>query len=153
MASQRFYEILKGLDAMVGTQNTPLTRDSVFDDNWRGRAFRTDRAPNQDCDGGEFIGSLYVFLPGQTERQETVKYWAGAYVALEAKLGRDVMLIVSTGRFCGEQGCSGHYEEPLSSELETDLLLHDRFPQDISGAYIYFIERDKFKKFFEQKKK
>ncbi|MBU2637502.1 MAG: hypothetical protein KJ955_00865 [Nanoarchaeota archaeon] len=150
MSSQRFYELVNGLDAIVGKQSTRLTRYSVFHASWRERRHRVDTPHREEYDSVDFIGCLYVFLPGETERQETVKQRIPAYVALEAKAGRDVMFIVASGKCCGSQGCSGHYEEPLSSELETDLLLHDRFPEDISGTYVYFIEREKFKGFFEK---
>ena len=151
MDSQRFYELARGLDAIVGKQAAPKSRYSVYIDNWRGRAHRTDKPAIPDCP--DFVGSLYVFLPGEPERQETVKYWVGAFVALEAKLGKDLMFIVSSGRNCGEECCTGHYQDPLESAVETELLLHDRFPQELNGTYIYFIEREKFKKFFEKKKK
>jgi hypothetical protein len=153
MASERFYELLTGLDAIVGKQSTRLTRYSVFDDKWQDRSFRSDRSSNQACDKVDFIGSMYVFLPDEKERQESVRQWVGAYIALEAKAGKDVMFIVSSGTCCGEQGCSGHYQEPLESAVETDLLLHDRFPKDLNGTYIYFIERSKFENYFKQKKK
>lgn len=147
----RFYDLVHGLDGIVGKQSTPKTRYSVFVESWQERAHRADTPAIPG--GPDFIGCLYVFLPDERERQETVKYWIGAYAAMEAKNGNDVMFIVSSGKCCGAECCSGHYEEPLESAVETELTLHDRFPEDISGTYVYFIERKKFKKFFKKKRR
>lgn len=74
------------------------------------------------------------------ESQEKVKQLIFEYIK-----ANDLKIAVSKQSTCGSFECTGHYEDPFKKKADGKHIFIKEFPENINGAYVYFLKPDHMK--------